>query len=245
MQATGGKTHGWDEAAVRAAVSPVLRAHAVELVELSFKTEQGGWVLRVTVEPPWDPASPPPPPDAVDPSVGLDELADISRDISAALDVADAIAPRYHLEVSSPGLDRPLRDARDFRRFMGRAAKVHLVKPADDGQRVLRGRIAAATDDTVTVEVDGKPLLASLADIARAHLVFELASNPKPGQRRGSRSPSAGPVVGSGAERGKNDPERKARPKHKAGRRASSSEASSESSSAPSASPSSSVARNR
>jgi ribosome maturation factor RimP len=197
VQAPGKQTHGWDEAAVHAAVTPVLRSHGVELVEMTFKTEQGGWVLRVTVEPPWDPEQADPSSDPKAAGLTLEVLADVSRDLSAALDVVDAIGPRYNLEVSSPGLDRPLKSPRDFRRFVGRAVKVHLTRPSPDGQRVLRGRLVEATDDAVTVEVDGKPISASLADVGRAHLVYELSSQPKPGRgsapkKKGERSHGPG-----------------------------------------------------
>ncbi len=172
MSAAASTTQGVAIGAIEATISPVLRAHGVELVELTFQTDRTGWILRVTVEPPA-------PEGTVPPAVTLAALAQISRDISAALDVADPIEQHYQLEVSSPGLDRPLRDAREFRRFVGKVAKVHLARPASDGQAVLRGRLVGATDDAVTLEVDGTPITAKLADVSRARLVYELEAQPK------------------------------------------------------------------
>lgn len=156
---------------VEAVVLPILRAHGVDLVELAFKTEQGGWVLQVTVERA----------DSPEPGGGLtlDLLSEVSRDLSSALDVAELIAQRYNLEVSSPGLDRPLRTVAEYRRFAGKLAKVYLSRPAPDGQRVLRGILVAADDEQLTVEVDGRPLIVPFSDISRGHLVFEMGGRPK------------------------------------------------------------------
>lgn len=169
--------------AVEAVVLPILRAHGVALVELAFKTEQGSWVLRVTVEIP----------DSLEPGGGLtlDMLADISRDLSSALDVSELIVHRYSLEVSSPGLDRPLRSLADYRRFAGKLAKVYLSRPAPDGQRVLRGVLVAADDERITVEVDGRPVVVPFVDVSRGHLVFEMGgrpkSRPKASKKKGKR----------------------------------------------------------
>lgn len=157
--------------AVEAAVLPILRAHGVELVELAFKTEQGNWILRVTVETAG----------SVEAGGGLtlDLLSEISRDLSSALDVSELIAHRYNLEVSSPGLERPLRTPSEYRRFAGKLAKVYLARPAPDGQRVIRGILASADDERLTVEVDGRSVVVPFADISRGHLVFEMGGRPK------------------------------------------------------------------
>ncbi len=112
--------------------------------------------------------------------IELSLLTEISRDLSTALDVADVIPHRYTLEVSSPGLERPLRRPRDFQQAVGCLAKVYLSRPAPDGQRVLRGRVLRVEDpEAVIIEVDGKPMAAPLTDIARAHTLYELPAQPK------------------------------------------------------------------
>ncbi len=173
---------------IRSYIAPVLAAHGVELVDILWTSDRSGWILRLTIER----VDAPFVPDGVH-GVTLEDCVEVSRDSSAALDAADVIAPRYHLEVSSPGLDRPLRTAKEFARFVGQTVKVKLSKPASDGQRVLRGKLAAANDGKVAVEVDGKRLEAPLDHVVEAHLVFELEAQPKKGPRaqhaKGPRGP--------------------------------------------------------
>lgn len=187
VQVFAERLRGIDRAPLEAAITPVLRAHGVGTAEISYQMESVGWVLRVIVES-LEETSAGSPETSTGPAasgaerIHLGLLAEISRDLSSALDVADVIPHRYSLEVSSPGLDRPLRSPRDFERAAGQLAKVHLVRPLGDGQRVLRGKILGAKEGTVEVEVDGKPVSAPLSDIERAHLIFELPAHPKGGR---------------------------------------------------------------
>jgi ribosome maturation factor RimP len=170
---------GVDLSRVRAALGPVLSAHGVSLVDLEWTTDRAGWTLRVTIERPGSLED--------GGGVTLEDCAEVSRDSSAVLDVEDLIPQHYHLEVSSPGLDRPLRTEDEFARFTGRLVKVKLSKPAPDGQRVLRGLLDDAGGGKVAVVVDGKRIEAPFADVVEANLVFELSSQPKRGPH--SRSP--------------------------------------------------------
>jgi len=164
---------GVDLGRVRAVLAPVFSAHGVALVDLAWLTERTGWTLRITIEREGSTGK--------DPSggVSLDDCAEVSRDVSSVLDVEDLIPHRYHLEVSSPGLERPLRTAADFLRFAGQKAKIKLSRPASDGQKVLRGVLADAPAGNVAILVDGKRIEVPLGDVAEAHLVFELAPQPK------------------------------------------------------------------
>lgn len=168
---------GIHRAPLEAAITPVLRAHGVDTAEVSYQREPGGWVLRVTVE------------SAETSTVQIGLLSEISRDLSAALDVADVIPNHYNLEVSSPGLDRPLRSARDYQRALGQVAKVYLLTPAPDGQKVLRGRLVEADAEAICLDVDGKPVTARLENVERAKLVFELAAQPKGARPKASKHP--------------------------------------------------------
>jgi ribosome maturation factor RimP len=171
------RLQGIDRSRLEEVIAPILSAHGVETAEISYQTERPGWVLRVTVESLAGELAV-----ATSTSVSgihLELLAEISRDLSAALDVADIVPHHYHLEVSSPGLERPLRSERDFRAAVGHAAKLHLSKPAPDGQSVLRGPILGVSDGTLSIEVDGKTREVALQDVGRAHLVFELPAQPK------------------------------------------------------------------
>src|SRR5687768_13551187 len=91
---------------------PHVRDAGLDLIEVQFGREQNGLVLRLFIE--------------GQGPVGFEECERVSRDISAALDVADIIPKAYQLEVSSPGLDRPLRRERDFERFLGKSARIRL-----------------------------------------------------------------------------------------------------------------------
>lgn len=101
----------------------------------------------------------------------------LSKDVSPVLDVEDPIDREYHLEVSSPGIDRPLVRARDFRTYIGHEAKVELGD-ALDGRKRFRGLIEAVTDDSVTIKIPDVPkgddpnFVLPLASIAEAKLVM-------------------------------------------------------------------------
>ncbi len=168
---------GVDLGRLRAALGPVLSAHSVELVDVEWLTDRVGWTLRVTIERQGaGPAAP-------GFGVTLEDCVDVSRDVSAFLDANEELIPQhYHLEVSSPGLDRPLRSMADFTRFVGQTAKVKLKKPAPDGQKLLRGHLAApksSEGESVAVVVDGKHIEVPFADVSEAQLVYELAAAPK------------------------------------------------------------------
>jgi ribosome maturation factor RimP len=190
---------GVDLTRVRAVLGPVLAAHGVELVDLEWLPQPSGWTLRLTIEralcdggPPGKPGSAPKPPSTeAEGGVTLEDCVEVSRDASSVLDVEDIIVPRYQLEVSSPGLDRPLRREADFVRFRGRTARVKLARPAPDGQRVLRGKLDAAPEGAVAVLIEAaggalrKRIEVPFTDVVEANLVFELTPQPKKGARQG------------------------------------------------------------
>jgi ribosome maturation factor RimP len=101
----------------------------------------------------------------------VEDCAEISRTVSALLDVADPIAGAYTLEVSSPGIDRPLVRREDFARFAGFEAKIELSAP-QDGRRRFRGKLLGVEGDAVRLLVDDAPVAVPLAAVARAKLVL-------------------------------------------------------------------------
>src|SRR4051812_6496038 len=113
---------GVDLARGREALGPVLSAHGILLADLEWLTERSGWTLRITIEREGA--------EEASGGVTLEDCVEVSRDASAVLDVGDLIPQHYHLEVSSPGLDRPLRTHADFARFASKLAKVKLARPA-------------------------------------------------------------------------------------------------------------------
>ena len=100
----------------------------------------------------------------------VEDCAEISRTVSALLDVADPIAGAYTLEVSSPGLDRPLVRPEDYERFAGFEAKFELAA-AIDGRKRFRGRLLGRSDDRVRLATEAGEVALPLAAIARAKLV--------------------------------------------------------------------------
>lgn len=101
----------------------------------------------------------------------VEDCAEISHVVSAMLDVEDPIKGAYSLEVSSPGIDRPLTRAKDFERFSGFEAKVELARPVD-GQRRFRGRIEAFEDGNVRLATKEGEILLPFDDIEHAKLVL-------------------------------------------------------------------------
>jgi ribosome maturation factor RimP len=155
---------------VRGIAERVARSHGLEIFDVQMRRESIGPVLRVVIDrpAPADGSAEP-----VNESVGIQDCQRVSEDLSAVLDVEDVIDHRYTLEVSSPGLDRPLRHADDYRRFAGRAAKVVLREPVD-GQVHFEGRLRGIEGDTVLFEdAQGREHHVPLAQISRARLEVE------------------------------------------------------------------------
>jgi ribosome maturation factor RimP len=184
-----------DMGRLRALLEPVARSHGVCLVDVEWTTGPGGKVLRVVIERPGAI-------EAVGTQAGvtLEDCVRVSRDASTVLDVADLIARRYQLEVSSPGLDRPLRSGLDFARHLGRVVKIRLHEPAADGQRVLRGTLRRADSERLRMEVDGNEHVVELGNVAEARAVVDFGGAPKArgggaSQKRTKRSarPGASP----------------------------------------------------
>lgn len=102
--------------------------------------------------------------------IGVDDCERVSREVAALLDVEDPIPGHYNLEVSSPGLDRPLFTLEQFQRFSGETARVTLFAP-QDGRRKFKGRILGADDGKVKLDQDGSEVLLDMGNIAKARLV--------------------------------------------------------------------------
>lgn len=151
-------------------VEPVIASSGFELADLRFVLEQGGWTLRVQISQPL--------PDVPDldfkDQVGIADCENMSRELSAVLDVEDPIPQNYNLEVSSPGIDRPLRTAKQFAYFTGSEAKVALAIPLQTPtgeRRNFKGTLRGVADDKLAIDVDGQTFQLPLADIDTAKLV--------------------------------------------------------------------------
>jgi len=151
---------------VRAAAARVAQGFGLEIFDVQFRREARGMVLRVLLDRPGPSAT-------AEDSVSVDDCAEVSRELSALLDVEDVVPTAYLLEVSSPGLDRPLRQPDDYRRFAGRRAKI-VVTGVVDGQGYFKGRLAGIDGEAVVIDdEDGRSHRVPLALIKRANLEVE------------------------------------------------------------------------
>ncbi|MGE5459838.1 MAG: ribosome maturation factor RimP [Solirubrobacterales bacterium] len=143
---------------VEALVGPVVEASGLEVWDVAFRGEGGRSVLRVTVD--------------RDGGVDLDTIAEVSERLSRRLDLEDFGPKGYQLEVSSPGLERPLRTPRHFERSVGERVKVKTAVPVE-GRNVLEGALVSADAEAIVVASEGGELRVPYADIASARTVFE------------------------------------------------------------------------
>jgi len=165
-------------------VEPYVRAAGLELVEIQYGRDEGGWALRVFIDRAWTPEADSAPrlPGQGEPHelfrappISHEDCERISRDISAALDVADLIPNAYRLEVSSPGIERPLRREQDFARFAGQKVKIRTTDPVE-GRRNFSGVLGGAKAGVVDVECEGQSYKIPLDCVAKANLVPDWAA---------------------------------------------------------------------
>jgi ribosome maturation factor RimP len=145
---------------VEGILRPLLNAEGLSLVDVEYKREQGGWVLRVFID--------------KEGSVTLEDCARVSREFGQLLDVEDIIPTSYHLEVSSPGLDRPLKKEADFVKYSGRRVRIKTTEPVA-GRRNFKGALLGCTEGKVMVEVEKNDVFTiPLTSILKANLEIEL-----------------------------------------------------------------------
>jgi len=147
---------------IAALLSPTVESLGLELLGIEYLPAPGGATVRLYIDVPQAEG------DAR--SVGIEDCEAVSREVSAQLDVEDPIAGNYTLEVSSPGIDRPLFGAAQFARFVGESAKVTLKLP-QDGRRRLHGRIERVEGQQVVFAVDNAPFAVDAENIEKARLV--------------------------------------------------------------------------
>lgn len=150
------------EEELNALLAPLIADLGLELVGIEFSPGHGGSLLRVYI-------------DVADRPVTIDDCERASREISAALDVNDPVAGRYTLEVSSPGLDRPLFTPAQFERFVGEDVKINVNLPLD-GRRRFHGTIKSVDGDRITIEQDGAAVTIAHANVAKARLAPDYAA---------------------------------------------------------------------
>jgi ribosome maturation factor RimP len=152
---------------VWALAEPVVVSAGLELVDVQYRPEGGHTVLRLLIDRP-------------EGGVTIDELARVSRELGYLLDAHDAVPGRYHLECSSPGLNRPLVRPDHYRRALGQRVYVRTRTP-HDGRRQFHGTLAAATDETATVEdPDAGTVTLPFVDVERANVEYDFTKPAQP-----------------------------------------------------------------
>lgn len=172
---------------IRALVAPLVEGEGYEL----YDVEDAGGVLRVLVDRPG--------------GIDLDAVAAATRIVSDAIDAADALEGPTTLEVSSPGLERPLRTPAHFSRAVGTRINVKTL-PGSDGERRFEGTLVEVDDESITVESDAGVRALGYDEIERARTVFEWGGQPRPGgpkkaagkSKRGSEKQQASATPPSG-----------------------------------------------
>ena len=132
----------------------IIESEGLEMIDLEYKPGRSRSLLRLYID--------------KESGVTLSDCESVSRQLSAILDVKDLLKTAYILEVSSPGLDRPLRTDRDYRRAVGRILKVNLMPDAEGKSEQLTGKLLEATDEVVLLEEGGRPKSIPRSSIKRA-----------------------------------------------------------------------------
>ncbi len=174
---------------VRDLVGSVVADSGADLYDVEFD----GGVLRILVD--------------REGGIGIDTIKTISRAAARILDEADPISSRYTLEVSSPGLERPLRTEDHFQKATGELVKLKTYADVD-GERRFAGTVVGADADGVSIDVDGTERRFAYDQLAKARTVFEWGPTPKPGQPNSSKNRSTKP----GASSARTHPDKEATP---------------------------------
>lgn len=145
-----------------ALLQPVVTGLGLEIWELEYQPGRGNALLRVYIDT-----------RQADGAVTVDDCERVSRAVSEVLDEADPIPGNYTLEVSSPGIERPLRTAGQFAPYVGEQVFVEMVHVVDERRR-FKGRLVAAGPETIEVDVDGRRHVLSLNGIRKAHLAPDI-----------------------------------------------------------------------
>ncbi|HQN18466.1 MAG TPA: ribosome maturation factor RimP [Syntrophobacteraceae bacterium] len=138
-------------------VEPVVRSEGFELLELEYRCESHGWVLRLYID--------------QEDGITVEDCAQVSRIVSDLLDVSDPIINQYHLEVSSPGLNRPLRKWEQFQKVIGSVVDVRTSTAIADRRR-FKGKLITADPEGITVDCEGVVYDIPLSLLERARLRY-------------------------------------------------------------------------
>jgi ribosome maturation factor RimP len=143
---------------VNAITDPILSNEGMELVEIEYRRESKGWVLRLYID--------------KEGGVTLDDCTRMSQEVGRSLDVEDFISTPYILEISSPGLPRPLKKEKDFMKYRNQMIKVKTVDPIEH-RRQFKGKLLGITENRIEIEMDGGVFQIPLSNVAKANLEID------------------------------------------------------------------------
>ncbi len=153
------------EKAVLEVLHPIVEENSCELVDIKYLSERGGRILRIFLD--------------KEGGVTVDDCANVSRELSVVLDAYDIMPQHsYTLEVSSPGLRRPLNRQSDYERFKGRKVKIKTTNPIED-RRVFSGTLLGMEGGMVLVEVDGRSYSVPFGSVSRANLEIDFGKGAR------------------------------------------------------------------
>jgi len=138
-------------------IEPVVEGMGYEVVDIDYRPHPTDGLLRIYIDGPN--------------GIVLDDCTTVSHQISSVLDVEDPIPGQFNLEISSPGMDRPLRKVADFERFAGSTVKIKLTVPTLEGQRNFTGKLKGIENEEVILEMDGETHYLALSSIDKARIV--------------------------------------------------------------------------
>lgn len=144
---------------VKRLAEPVLQSQGLELVDVEYQREKQGWVLRIFID--------------REGGVNIEDCAEVNRELGTLLDIRDFIPNAYVLEVSSPGLTRPLKKLADFLRYRQRLVKIKTWQPMGKGGRVFKGRLIDVAEEKIILQTTEGVIEIPFQSIAKANLEIE------------------------------------------------------------------------
>jgi ribosome maturation factor RimP len=150
---------------VRSMAEPILSDEGMELVDVEYRRESKGWVLRLYM----DKAG----------GVNIDDCTRISQEVGRSLDVEDFIPTPYTLEISSPGLTRSLKKEEDFMKYRNHRIKVRTFNPIEN-RRNFKGKLLDVHDSRIAIEMNGGIFQIPLSDVAKANLEIDPFDGVRP-----------------------------------------------------------------
>lgn len=153
---------------IRELAAPIILSQGLELVDIEFSSEPRGWVLRFFID--------------KEGGITVEHCSRLSEQLGDIIDVKDIIPHHYILEVSSPGVNRVLKNEKDFLRYRGEIIKVKVAAPID-GRKHFQGTLVGCTEGTITLDIDGQQHLIPITLISKANISYRFPELHKKGTK--------------------------------------------------------------